>query len=215
MRKLSYDETKLKNLPPGQRGKQTDQYLTRYGIDGKNLSPEEKLALIRDELDKRHRRSRWYVIATTITFVVCFAIAAVSFWPRTGTAEDRNAYLDTNGTIIQPRESAVVNATFNASGTADHVGQGVYLWLAVEIDGRIWPKEAHVTVDQNGQWNQSVFEDGHPDQFELSLWAANADANDRLRAWLINGQQTGVYPELRPFSGMKRLWRVEKLRIAK
>jgi hypothetical protein len=213
MRKLRSDETKLKSLPPDKRATQTDRYLTRYGINGRDLSPDEKLALIKDELDKRHRRSRGYVIAATIAFVICFAIAALSFSWRTETADDPNAYQSSNGTISQPRDRATVNATFDASGTANNVGKGVYLWLAVEINGRIWPKDGRVTVDRNGQWNQSVFEDGHPDQFALSLWAANSDANVQLRAWLVRGQQTGVYPELLPLPGMKRLARVQGLRV--
>ncbi len=214
LRKLRYEESKLKSLPPGKRATQTDQYLTRYGINGRNLPPDEKLALIRDELDKRHRRSRGYLIATTIAFVICFAIAAISFSWRTKTADDPNAYQSSNGAISEPRDRAIVNAMFNASGTANNLGKGVYVWLAVEINGRIWPKGDRLTVDRNGQWNQRVFEDGHPDQFALSLWAANSDANVQLRAWLERGQQTGVYPELHPLPGMKRLARVEGLRVA-
>src|SRR5438094_10612064 len=125
MRILKHEETRLSSLPRNQRAIQTDKYLTRYGIDGKDLMPDDKLALIRDELDKRHTRSRVLVIAATVAFVVCFAIAAISFWARPGTPEDRNAYQDTNGAIIQPRDGSVVNANFNASGTAHNVSQDV------------------------------------------------------------------------------------------
>src|ERR1044072_250420 len=94
MRRLKFEETKLKNLPRGQRVIQTDQYLTRYGIDGKDLSPDDKLALIRDELDKRHTRSRVLVIAATIAFVVCFAIAAISFTVHREAGDDPDAFQD-------------------------------------------------------------------------------------------------------------------------
>ena len=218
-RRLKNDETKLQNLPPGKRAIQADEYLTRYGIDGKNLRPSEKVALIRDELNKRHRRSNVYVISAMVAFVVCFAVAAISYLAPIYFANrenpiDSNAYQDAIGTISQPSDGGVVNATFNASGTAHNAGKGVYLWLAVEIQGRIWPKEGRVLVDSNGQWNSSVFEDGHPDQFGLSLWAANPDANVQLRAWLEHGQQTGNYPELHPLPGMKRLARAQGLRVA-
>lgn len=212
-RRLKYEETKLQTLPAGERAKQIDIYLTRYGIDGRDLPPADKLALIRDEMEKRDRRSREYVVGTTVAFVVCFAVAAISFL----TYRDRPdplAYQKANGTIDQPRDGQAVNAQFDAVGTAQNVRNGtVYLWVTVEINGRIWPKEGSMTVNTNS-WKQSVREDGHPNQFGLSLWAASPDANVQLRAWLEHGQQTGDYPELHSLPGMKRLEQVQGLHLA-
>lgn len=112
------------------------------------------------------------------------------------------------GTISEPREGQVVPANFTASGTAQNLGRGITLWLTVEIDDRIWPKEGAVFVDIHGEWSQPVFEDGIAGQLRLSLWAANAEADHKLRAWLDRGNQTRTFPELLPLPGMKRLARV-------
>lgn len=124
------------------------------------------------------------------------------------------AFQRASGTISQPSDRAVVTARFDASGTAQNVDEDVYLWLAVEISGRIWPKEGTVSVKTNGRWSAPVFEDGRPDQFGLSLWAANPQANRQLHAWLERGLLRGDFAELQPLPGMKRLARVEGLRVA-
>jgi hypothetical protein len=117
------------------------------------------------------------------------------------------------GTIREPREGQVVQAEFEASGSAQNVGKDAHLWLAAEIDDRIWPKEGHLIVnDVDGQWRHPVFEDGVVDRFGLSLWAANAEADRRLHTWLEECNRTRVFPELRPLPGMRRLARVRGLR---
>ncbi len=116
------------------------------------------------------------------------------------------------GTISEPCDGQVVQASFTASGTAHNLGRRITLWLTVEIDDRIWPKEGAVFVDIHGQWSQPVFEDGIAGQTGLSLWAANAEADHKLRAWLDGGNRTRTFPELRPLPGMKRLARVRGLR---
>jgi hypothetical protein len=116
------------------------------------------------------------------------------------------------GTISEPREGQAVPASLTASGTAHNLGPGITVWLTVEIDDRIWPKEGAVFVDIHGQWSQPVFEDGVAGQIGLSLWAANAEADRKLRAWLDGGNRTRTYPELRPLPGMKRLARVRGIR---
>jgi len=78
-RRLTLEEERLRALPPDQRAPQTDEYLTRYGIDGKDLSPSAKLSLIRDEMQSRHRRSVVYVAVASLVFVVCFAIAVFAY----------------------------------------------------------------------------------------------------------------------------------------
>jgi hypothetical protein len=206
--RIKYQENKLQALPPDQRALVADEYLTRYGIKGNDLPPAAKLALIRDELEKRHHGYFRYFIAATVAFVVCFVIAII------GPIEDPDAFLYSNGTISEPSDREVVNARFNASGTANDVRKGVYLWLAIEINGKIWPREGHLIVRTDGQWNQPVFEDGRPDQFALSLWATNTAANLQVQAWLDRGLLTGNFPEFPPVPGMKRLDRKQGLRVA-
>lgn len=78
-RRLKYEEKKLEALPPDQRAARTDEYLTRYGIDGKRLSVADKVALIKDEMEKRHRRSFGYVIVAAVVFIVCFGLAVLAY----------------------------------------------------------------------------------------------------------------------------------------
>jgi hypothetical protein len=117
------------------------------------------------------------------------------------------------GTIDEPGEGQTLQADFVASGTVRDAGNDARIWLAVEIDGRIWPKEGRIVVrDAEGHWSQPVFEDGTSAEFALSLWAANAEADRSLRAWLDASNRTRVFSELRPLAGMRRLDRVGKLR---
>jgi hypothetical protein len=78
-RKLKSQEQKLESLPADERAKLADDYLTRYGIDGAKLKASDKFALIKDELDKRHKRSMTFAVLGASVFVVCFAIAVVAF----------------------------------------------------------------------------------------------------------------------------------------
>jgi hypothetical protein len=117
------------------------------------------------------------------------------------------------GAISEPHDGQVVQANFTASGSAQNIGKRIYLWLTVEIDDKIWPKESRLFVDIHGQWSQPVFEDGDVNQFGLSLWAVNSEADRKLQAWLDQGNRTRVFPELRPLPGMKRLARVRGLSL--
>jgi hypothetical protein len=119
-----------------------------------------------------------------------------------------------SGTIGEPQDGQPVQATFRAAGTVYNLGRSVTLWLTVEIDDKIWPKEGRVFVDTHGRWSQAVFEDGVNAQVGLSLWAVNVEADRKLQAWLDGGNRTRTFPELRPLPGMKRLARVQNIRIA-
>jgi hypothetical protein len=78
-RKLKFQERKLEALPADERAARTDEYLSRYGIDGKKLKAADKLALIKDELDKRHRRSMTFAMTAAVVFVLCFALCVVAY----------------------------------------------------------------------------------------------------------------------------------------
>jgi hypothetical protein len=123
------------------------------------------------------------------------------------------AFESVTGSIDEPREGQVVQRDFVASGSAHDLGKQARLWLTVEIDDRIWPKEGRIVIrDIEGRWSHPVFEDGAADQFALSLWAANVEADRVLQAWLDTSNGTRTFPELRPLPGMRRLARVRGLR---
>jgi hypothetical protein len=119
------------------------------------------------------------------------------------------------GEIKQPTVDQEVGDTFVASGSAKGVQQGLHLWLAIEINGRIWPNEGELLLEDDGSWKTTVFEEGTAARFSLSLFAANEEGHDYIRSWLRSSVQTGSYPELRRTIGMRRLARVTGLRRQK
>jgi hypothetical protein len=87
----------------------------------------------------------------------------------------------------------------------------LHLWLAVEIDDCLWPKEGEVSVQDDGSWSKTIFEEGKVDEFSLSLWAVNATGERYVRDWFKEGDRVGNYRELRRTSGMQRLAKVNGL----
>jgi hypothetical protein len=118
------------------------------------------------------------------------------------------------GNIEQPNPNQVVGDTFLCSGHSSGLESGLYLWLVVEIDGRLWPKEGEISVRDDGSWSKTIFEEGAADEFSLSLWAVNARGDGHVRDWFKECDRTGNYRELRRASGMQRLAKVSGLRRA-
>jgi hypothetical protein len=125
----------------------------------------------------------------------------------------RNVALDSvKGEILAPSATQVVGDSFTCSGSTSGIEEGVHLWLAVEINGRIWPKEGEVHVEDGGSWSKTIFEEGQAKEFALSLFAANSVGHKYICSWITSCEKTGgSYPELRRAPGMIRLWRVNGL----
>ncbi len=115
------------------------------------------------------------------------------------------------GRIEQPAENREVGNAIPCSGTVEGSGPGCDLWLAVEIDGFIWPKERELYVDESGSWRDTVYEEGSAGTFSIALYAASDRANRRIRAWLDRGDRTGHYSRLRRLPDTHRLDRVDGL----
>jgi hypothetical protein len=96
-RRLRHAEKQLESLPEAERARITDEYLTRYGIDGAKLRLADKLALIKDELDKRHRRSLSYVIVSAVVFVTCFGLAVFAYVRTTPANNGRTVIPEPHG----------------------------------------------------------------------------------------------------------------------
>ena len=91
---------------------------------------------------------------------------------------------------------------------------GLNLWLTVEVGDLVWPKESKVLPDEANKWNVMIFEDGvATEQFAVSLFVADTNADRRIREWLEAGRRTGKYSELRGIPGARRLARVDGLRL--
>ncbi len=115
------------------------------------------------------------------------------------------------GSIKEPSPNQVVASTFRCSGRAAGLEPGLHLWLAVEIDDCLWPKEGEVSVQDDGSWSKTIFEEGKVDEFSLSLWAVNATGERYVRDWFKEGDRVGNYRELRRTSDMQRLAKVNGL----
>jgi hypothetical protein len=94
------------------------------------------------------------------------------------------------------------------------VGPECHLWLAVEANGYIWPKEREFFAEDDGSWKDTIYEEGTTAAFSLSLFVANSQANKRIRAWLDEGDATGNYDKMRRVPGTRRIAKIDGLRRA-
>ena len=118
------------------------------------------------------------------------------------------------GGIAEPKPGQIVTRrTFVCKGKANGVGPQTHLWLAVEVNNHIWPKEREVHVSADGTWENTVYEDGAAVKFSVSLLSASPDAEKKINQWIEDGQKTGQYKELDGIPGTERIYRVDGLRL--
>lgn len=141
-------------------------------------------------------------------------ISTIDFpMPEADEGSQRAAAIDSvKGGISEPTSNEAVENPFSCSGWSQGIAKGLHLWLAVELPGKIWPKAGEIYVADDGSWNKTVFEDGATERFSLTLLAANAEGDSRIRAWFKKGDQTGTYPELKSIPGTIKVHRIECLK---
>ncbi|SMO45188.1 hypothetical protein [Fodinibius sediminis] len=135
-----------------------------------------------------------------------------AFIPKAGWRGDILSLDWATGEIAEPHPNQVTKSSIACSGWVEGLGADLHLWLAVEIDNSIWPKEGEIFVDDDGSWYKSIHDVGSEGPFSLSLFVADKKANKRIRAWLDERDQAGDYPELHRFPGLRRIDRVDGLR---
>ena len=118
-------------------------------------------------------------------------------------------------TIDAPSPNQIVVRTILCNGSATGIQPDMHLWLAVEANGFIWPKEGEVCVDKEDRWSATIFEDGASKEFSVTLLIANSEANRVIRAWLEKGRRNGRYAVMKGISGTERLARADGLRLNK
>ena len=118
------------------------------------------------------------------------------------------------GEIEQPKPNQVVESTIRCSGWVEAVSPDCHLWLVIEANGYIWPKEREFFADDDGSWKDTIYEEGATATFSLSLFAANAQANKRIRAWLDHGDASGNYVHMRRVPGTRRIAKIDGLHRA-
>jgi hypothetical protein len=130
-------------------------------------------------------------------------------------ASARNKFYDkVTGSITEPQPNAIVSRTFKCSGIVSGMQPGLSLWLLIEAQGFVWPKESKVTPDPDNRWSATVFEDGANEAFGVALFVADSKAEKRIGKWLEAGRATGNYSELKGIPGARRLARVDGLRLS-
>jgi hypothetical protein len=116
------------------------------------------------------------------------------------------------GAIDEPKPNQVVGSAISCSGWVEAIGRDCHLWLAVEADGYIWPKEREIFAEDDGSWKDTIYEEGATPVLSISLFVANNQANKRIRAWLDKGDATGNYEKMRRVPGTRRITRIDGLR---
>ena len=118
-------------------------------------------------------------------------------------------------TIDAPSPNQIVVRSIPCNGSATGIQPDMHLWLAVEANGFLWPKEGEVFVDKEDRWSATIFEDGAAKEFSVTLLIANSEANKVIRAWLEKGRRNGEYALMKAISGTERLARADGLRLNK
>jgi hypothetical protein len=146
--------------------------------------------------------------------VIGSVLGSVTTWLLTRPAAVRNDEYDKiTGTIDEPSSNQSVGKTFLCSGIVTGLQPGTGLWLAVEVEGRIWPRENRPVPNPDNKWAVRLFEDGRSKVISVSLFVADAKASKRIEKWLEIGRKTGEYPELFGLPGARRIARVDGLQV--
>jgi|HubBroStandDraft_5_1064220.scaffolds.fasta_scaffold249981_1 hypothetical protein len=146
--------------------------------------------------------------------IVAAIVGALLSWLLTRPASARNdAYDKVTGSIEAPAPNARVSKTLSCNGVVTGLQTGLDLWLAVEKEDRIWPKESRPNPGPDNKWAVTLFEDGAADPFSIALYVTDYSASKHIKTWLNNGAATGSYPELKCMPGARRLARVDGLLV--
>ena len=104
-RYLGSTEKQLELLPKEDRAKSVDHYLTRYGIDGSNLTRDQKYNLILIEMKKRHSRILKCVYVSAAVFVIALVLVVVAYLWR-----------PSNSTASEPTKASVLHLRMKKEG---------------------------------------------------------------------------------------------------
>ena len=140
-------------------------------------------------------------------------IADVAFVPASS-AVRRGTIDGVRAEVESPVAAQVVPRAFRCTGVAHEWNPNFHLWLVVEVNGYLWPKEGEILPDDGGRWTLTIFEDGATDHFSLGLFVADARGHRLIQAWLNSGRSSGRYEQVTAFAGTRRLARVDGLRLS-
>ena len=89
---------------------------------------------------------------------------------RIGAQVTQQRLASVSAAITKPAQGSTVAHAFASEGTVgDNLPKGVYLYLAVEIDGAFWPKTTPLQIRSDRKWSTTVFQDSDTPTFALNL----------------------------------------------
>lgn len=125
----------------------------------------------------------------------------------------RNSKIPVAGGSIDLKEGQTIGRTTLCKGEVSGFKPGMHLWLAVEVNNRVWPKEGEVQV-ADGKWQKELDEDGRSPELTVSLFQADSDAEKQIAEWIKESQRTGKYKGMiGEVPGTTRICRASNLRV--
>jgi hypothetical protein len=122
-----------------------------------------------------------------------------------------------SGKIHEPQDGAICEThRIECTGKVGNFFKesGMHLWLAVEVNGHIWPKEAEIDVKPGGVWSATVYQDAANTPFSLDLLVADENAHRKILSWIDEGKaRGGTFEKMDWFEGTLRLDRIDDLRL--
>jgi hypothetical protein len=116
---------------------------------------------------------------------------------RTGQRVERG---DCIGHLDSPQPGTEVGTWFQTNGVVQAIPKHHHVWIAVQIDpgGLIWPKGSEVIPDDDGHFEQYVYQGGSSRGFFILLLLTAEVAHAEFANWMEEGSWSGHYPGIPP-----------------
>jgi hypothetical protein len=118
------------------------------------------------------------------------------------------------GKILIPKNGGSVERHFLVSGELSDIPRGYQIWLAVEKENLIWPKEPMISPNDH-RWSRMIKENSLPlgESFSLSLLCVSPKGQTMIEKWFAQGALTVEYPGLKEIEEISRLDIVNRITL--
>jgi hypothetical protein len=115
-------------------------------------------------------------------------------------ASDGGERRDCIGRLDAPQPGTEVGTWFQVNGVVEAIPKHHHVWIAVQIDpgGLIWPKHSEVIPDDDGHFEQYVYQGGSSRDFFILLLLTAEVAHAEFANWIKEGSRSGHYPGIPP-----------------
>jgi hypothetical protein len=120
------------------------------------------------------------------------------------------------GRILSPRSGEAVPRGFTVEGTLSAIPQDNHVWVAVQVDNLLFPKEPEIPA-QDRRWSQQVVEAGLTPgaTFSLALFMVNELGQRAIEDWIERGVRRDGFAGLEGIPGSVKLDVVLDLVVSK